>query len=75
MAYASLLSGDSTPVYEFKEGNEDPMFWACLGDDPWASADYWSEREALEGRVSTAAWKVNAGSNDAPVRPLFRVSH
>lgn len=57
-SYASLLSNDSTNIIEFKEGQEDPMFWACLGDEAWASADYWSERSHYEGRASSAVWKV-----------------
>jgi hypothetical protein len=58
-SYASLLSNDSTNIIELKEGQEDPMFWACLGDDAWASADYWNERNQHEGRASSSTWKVD----------------
>jgi hypothetical protein len=62
-SYASLLSNDSMNIIEFKEGQEDPMFWACLGDEAWASADYWSERSHYEGRASSAVWKVGFSAN------------
>ena len=58
-AYASLLSNDSTNVIEFKEGQEDPMFWACLGDEAWANADYWGERSRFEGHARPSTWKVD----------------
>lgn len=66
-SYASSLSNDTVPILEFKEGEEDPMFWAYLGDEPWANADYWSERSEHEGRPSSSVWKIDA-STSSPVR-------
>ncbi|KAF8322294.1 hypothetical protein DL93DRAFT_2205857 [Clavulina sp. PMI_390] len=70
-SYASTLSQDSLPVADFEEGDEDSMFWAYLGDEPWANADYWSERSQHEGRPSSVAWKVDGSA--APAKSCQRI--
>lgn len=39
------------------------MFWACLGEEPWANADYWIERNLHEGPISSFSWRVDVNSS------------
>ncbi|QRV93825.1 peptidyl-prolyl cis-trans isomerase, cyclophilin-type protein [Ceratobasidium sp. AG-Ba] len=49
--YAKVIAGPEKDIDEFDEGNEDPMFFMLLGEEPWANADYWKYRAPL-GRTA-----------------------
>lgn len=71
LAYSALLAGDSLTVMQFDEGNEDIVFWMCLGEDEWANASYWSERSAVEELQGSIrrVWRVQVGDIEkSPVR-------
>ena len=44
------------------EDDQDEMFWAMLGDEAWASADYWQWRKEA-ANVNPRVWLVEDGAS------------
>ena len=64
MQYAKALSGgteDAITRLSEGEDDQDEMFWAMLGDEAWASADYWQWRKGA-ANVDPRAWLVEDGA-------------
>ncbi|KAG8963704.1 hypothetical protein FRC03_002676 [Tulasnella sp. 419] len=58
----SISSNDGANIVQFEEGSEDLMFSMSLGDDDYASADFWRFRKNV---LDTSTWlyKVDTGDN------------
>ncbi|KAL5507061.1 hypothetical protein ACEPAH_6517 [Sanghuangporus vaninii] len=66
----TLYSGnDEKKVVEVEEGNEDEMFWMFLGEDGYASADYWKWRKN-ERAMDPRFWRVDCVNTGSEVKEL-----
>ncbi|KAL5524000.1 hypothetical protein ACEPAG_8173 [Sanghuangporus baumii] len=66
----TLCSGnDGKEVVEVEEGNEDEMFWMFLGENGYASADYWKWRKN-ESAINVRFWRVNCANTGSEVKEL-----
>ncbi|KAL5528214.1 hypothetical protein ACEPAF_7350 [Sanghuangporus sanghuang] len=66
----TLYSGnDEKKLVEVEEGNEDEMFWMFLGEDGYASADYWKWRKNEKG-VGPRFWRVDCVNTGSEVKEL-----
>ncbi|KAL5484982.1 hypothetical protein ACEPAI_7624 [Sanghuangporus weigelae] len=66
----TLCSGnDEKKVVEVEEGNEDEMFWMFLGEDGYASADYWKWRKN-ERVMDPRFWRVDCANTGSEVKEL-----
>ncbi|KAI5828968.1 hypothetical protein K523DRAFT_243224 [Schizophyllum commune Tattone D] len=69
LQYAKALSGgveDAITRLAEGEDDQDEMFWAMLGDEAWASADYWQWRKEA-ANVDPRVWLVEDGANQSSV--------
>ncbi|KAL1673762.1 hypothetical protein EV122DRAFT_221985 [Schizophyllum commune] len=69
LQYAKALSGgaeDAITRLTEGEDDQDEMFWAMLGDDAWASADYWQWRKEATN-VDPRVWLVEDGASKSSV--------
>ncbi|KAL1715806.1 hypothetical protein EV715DRAFT_255726 [Schizophyllum commune] len=65
LQYAKTLSGgaeDAITRLTEGEDDQDEMFWAMLGDEAWASADYWQWRKEA-ANVNPRVWLVEDGAS------------
>lgn len=74
MQYAKTLSGGDVEddIVRMKEGedDQDEMFWAMLGDDAFANADYWQWRRGA-GAMEPRAWAVEDGATKVTLVKAF----
>ncbi|KAL1741865.1 hypothetical protein HDZ31DRAFT_84556 [Schizophyllum fasciatum] len=67
--YAKALSGGlEDAIVRLTEGedDQDEMFWAMLGDDAWANADYWQWRREASS-ADPRIWLVEDGASKSSV--------
>lgn len=69
--YAEALAngGPISEIYEGKESEDDAedMFWMIIGNDAFASADYWKWRGSSPS-VDPTIWRVDASKKVNTVR-------
>uniref|UniRef100_D8QC06 Gelsolin-like domain-containing protein n=1 Tax=Schizophyllum commune (strain H4-8 / FGSC 9210) TaxID=578458 RepID=D8QC06_SCHCM len=69
LQYAKILSGgaeDAITRLTEGEDDQDEMFWAMLGDEAWASADYWQWRKEATN-IDPRVWLVEDGASKSSV--------
>jgi len=52
-------TSDDGSIVELEEGSEDEMFWAMLGDQPYARAEYWQWRRDLHPTHAPRLFRIN----------------
>ncbi|EJD42707.1 hypothetical protein AURDEDRAFT_114944 [Auricularia subglabra TFB-10046 SS5] len=70
LSYAkTMLATDGLEVIELNEGSEDEMFWAMLGDAPYANAEYWQWRVDLP-HIGPRLFKIDSGKGKDAVKHI-----
>ncbi|KZV97745.1 hypothetical protein EXIGLDRAFT_729858 [Exidia glandulosa HHB12029] len=71
LTYANtmLLAEGMEEVTELSEGAEDEMFWAILGDEPYANAEYWQWRLDLP-HVAPRMFRIDSSRGKDAVKHI-----
>lgn len=64
-----MLLSEGMEVVELAEGSEDELFWAVLGDEPYANAEYWQWRLDL-AQIAPRLFRIDSSKGKDAVKHI-----